>query len=188
MSDSVGASLRDAVAETLDRTFAGVTGRKAMIVVNEGKDMRSQTTVAEMFDRLDTSDAAIFTIFFDMMERQVIDRRLRNAAAKTGKGKKTTSTGGNINDRIERNEARNKPIEDLLQHMSDATGGSFYVSGSSGIRKALESIVEDCRMQYRLGYYPPEETGAAVRHEVRVGVARLNLVVRARGSYRAAGK
>jgi hypothetical protein len=56
-------------------------------------------------------------------------------------------------------------------------------STQSGLTKAFESIAEELRRQYSIGYYPanPGETGE--RRQIKVRVNRPKLVIRARDSY-----
>ena len=53
------------------------------------------------------------------------------------------------------------------------------------LKKTFATIVEELRFQYRLGFYPPDETGDKTLHDLKVKVSRPETVVRSRGSYRA---
>src|SRR5207249_1978689 len=81
-------------------------------------------------------------------------------------------------------ESENEGAEEFLQKLSETTAGRFYESKASKFKDTFALIVDELRHQYRLGYYPPEETASAAVHDLKVKVARPNLVVRARSSYR----
>lgn len=82
------------------------------------------------------------------------------------------------------NTRQNDRAQVFLQKMSDTTAGRFFESSDGKLKKTFENILEELRFQYRLGFYPPEETGNQVLHELKVKVSRSDAVVRARGSYR----
>ncbi|MEO6655368.1 MAG: hypothetical protein ABIO36_04735, partial [Pyrinomonadaceae bacterium] len=86
--------------------------------------------------------------------------------------------------REERIERINQEAEEFLQQLSDTTAGRFYSSKDGKLKKTFATIVEELRFQYRLGFYPPEETGERTLHELKVKVSVPETVVRSRGSYR----
>jgi len=83
---------------------------------------------------------------------------------------------------------KNELAEDFLQRLSDVTAGRFYDSKGSKFDDTFDLIVDELRHQYRLGFYPPEETLAGTTHNLHVKVSRPDVVVRARSSYRTQGK
>src|SRR6266478_6039361 len=85
--------------------------------------------------------------------------------------------------RRERAERENENAEEFLQKLSDTTAGRFYESKASKFKENFELILDELRHQYRLGYYPPEETATAAVHTLRVKVLKPDMVVRARSTY-----
>jgi len=83
---------------------------------------------------------------------------------------------------------QNERAEDFLQRLSDITAGRFYDSKGSKFGETFDLIVDELRHQYRLGFYPPDEPGTNAIHDLHVKVARQDVVVRARSSYRAETK
>ena len=68
--------------------------------------------------------------------------------------------------------------------MADKTGGrSPRGRRRDVLERAFESIAEELRRQYSLGYYPKAQSSVAARRQIKVRVKRPNLVVRARDSY-----
>lgn len=78
--------------------------------------------------------------------------------------------------------------EELLQELSDITAGRFYSSKDGKLKKTFATIVEELRFQYRLGFYPPEDTTNATSHSLKVKVTKPDSVVRSRGGYRVQAK
>ena len=101
-----------------------------------------------------------------------------------GGGRKKQQQRQQNPQRRERIERENEGAEEFLQKLSETTAGRFYESKASKFKDTFALIVDELRHQYRLGYYPPEETAGAAVHDLKVKVVRPNLVVRARSSYR----
>ncbi len=85
-------------------------------------------------------------------------------------------------------EQENRIAEAFLQQLSDLTAGRLYSSKDGKLKKTFAAIVDELRFQYRLGFYPAEETGDSTLHNLRVKVSRPDVSVRARGSYRTQNK
>jgi Ca-activated chloride channel family protein len=81
---------------------------------------------------------------------------------------------------------RNQEAIEFLQELSDVSAGRYFNSEVENLKETFGQIVEELRHQYRLGFYPPDNTVSGVHH-LRVEVARRDLVVRSRRSYRVAG-
>ena len=60
-----GTVLRDAVAEVVNREFKGVSGRKAIVVLTDGKDHGSRVTEDELLDAAAESGSMIYTVYYD---------------------------------------------------------------------------------------------------------------------------
>src|SRR5262249_28902671 len=60
-----GTTLRDAVYQTVKDEFAGVTGRKAIILLTDGKDAGSEITAPDLLYSLQESDVMIYSVFFE---------------------------------------------------------------------------------------------------------------------------
>lgn len=196
-----GTTLRDAAFQTVTRSFAGIRGRKAVIILTDGKDAGSMISGRELLYALQENDTLIYTIMFKTGDGA---RRSRNAFPRGRRGGgifggrfpggnrrfprgdfPPVRTGRDNPEREERVERKNEAAEEFLQTLSGSTAGRFYSSKSGKLKKTFEMIVEELRFQYRLGFYPPEETGEKTLHQLRVKVSRPDTAVRSRGSYRA---
>ncbi len=72
-----------------------------------------------------------------------------------------------------------------LEDLSAVTGGRVFKAGSTNqdLIATFESIAEELRRQYNIGYYPSDTGQAGQRKQIKVRVNRPNLVIRARDSY-----
>jgi len=74
---------------------------------------------------------------------------------------------------------KRKPVTvELLQIMAEDTGGKFYEKDSTKLKEAFQSIAEDLKNQYLLGFYPRNTETANLRSRIRVTVDRTDLIVR----------
>ena len=189
-----GTTLRDAVAETVRKQFAGVTGRKAIILMTDGKDHGSYVSTDDLIHSLEESDVIVYTVFFKTDEGSMM-RRPNFGGMGGGRGGRYGGMGGGFprfpgggrpqnSRRTQRAEIENREAIEFLQKLSKTTAGRFYESKASKFKDVFELVVEELRHQYRLGYYPAEEAQNAAFHRIQVKVMRPNLVVRARDSYR----
>jgi Ca-activated chloride channel family protein len=189
----VGTVLRDAVYETVSRSFAGLKGRKAIILLTDGKDFGSTIDTNVLFYQLQESDALIYPVMFSTgpggsRNGQGLTRILDPAGSVRGLDSLNPRQRQRISQAIGRMGRQNEIAREILTGMSDATAGRFFMSEDGKLKQTFASIVEELRYQYRLGYYPPDETSAEPLHQIRVKVARPDAVVRARASYRATSK
>ena len=178
-----GTTLRDAVYQTVNEEFAGVTGRKAIILLTDGKDFGSRVSQADLLFSLQEKDVMIYSVFFKTgpgMQMAQLDRMLQRRFPGIDpyligpRGRQLRRPGGRANERA----------EEFLRSLTDTTAGRLYSSDASQLKQTFESIVEELRHQYHLGFYPADEKEAALMHELRVKVSRTDVSVRSRTSYR----
>jgi Ca-activated chloride channel family protein len=66
---------------------------------------------------------------------------------------------------------------ELLEIMAQETGGRFYEKDSTRLKEAFQSIAEDLKYQYLLGFYPRNTKTGNLRSRVKVSVDRADLIV-----------
>jgi VWFA-related protein len=191
--EKTGTVLRDVVYETVSRSFAGLKGRKAIILLTDGKDFGSDIGADALFYKLQESDTLIYPVMFSTGPGSSgnAPRNLR-VLGPDGSVRRLDSLNPRQQQRIQQAVGRmgrqNEIAKEILTGMSDATAGRFFMSEDGKLKKTFASIVEELRFQYRLGYYPPEETAENQLHQIRVKITRPDTVVRARTTYRASSK
>ena len=177
--------------------------RKVIVLLSDGKDLGSPLQKSELLAQLEESDVLIYSIFYQTgkgFEKIVVEKdgvvREGKESKKPKKAKKRKKTKGytvtipisgdtftpeeiKLTDKAASIEGVN-----FLQEMSDTTAGRFYQSDAPNFSRVFKQIAGELRRQYRLGFYTTDATGATVRN-ISVRVLRPDVVVRARGRFRA---
>lgn len=200
-ADKEGSVLFNAIEEVAQKSFAGVEGRKVIVVLSDGKDFGSSIGRSDLMSRLEESDVAIYSIFYQSgggFNKMVIapDGTLQEGKApkktkeKKPKKKKNYSilipVAGDVFTAEEAKlAARAADVEAVnsLQTMSDTTAGRFYQSDTQNLGGVFKKIAGELRQLYRLGYYS-QAAGDAAR-PVIIKVSKPDAVVRAGGKFRA---
>lgn len=208
IGEYAGTTLRDAVSDVVNRSFAGIKGRKAIILLTDGKDAGSEVSADNLFYSLEESDTLIYTIFYQtgrrfsqnraqfpgrmggMRDDGVFGGRFPNGGRRFPNQDRQFPPFPDDGIRAQRRERmmrKNEEAQEFLQKISDETAGRFYPSEVTNLKKTFGKIVEELRYQYRLGFYPANESSDKTLHELKVKVALPETVVRARNSYRVQG-
>jgi VWFA-related protein len=186
-----GTTLRDATYQTIEKSFAGIKGRKALIVLTDGKDARSRISGDDLLYALQETDTLVYTIMFrtgpggfqgpgrGRDNVGIFDRSF----PPFGRGRRMRDNPRRA-QREQRVDLKNEEAEDFLRDLSGTTAGRFFASEDGRLTKTFASIMEELRFQYRIGFYPPEETSKGGIHQLQVKVNRADASVRARRSYR----
>ena len=186
IGEYVGTVLRDAVFEVVKRSLAGIKGRKAVIVLTDGKDHGSYPTTNELLYMLEESDAMVYTVFYKTEFPFPTFGRggMRRGFPPGGMGGDSAPRGPMVRRRV-REEMDNADAIEFLTMMSDVTAGRFYSREVTDLKKTFKLIADEMRQQYRLGYYPPQNpTTKGTLHKIKVKVAHQDMVVRSRTTYR----
>lgn len=185
VGERVGTVMRDAVKEVVAKMFADVRGRKAIILLTDGKDFGSYSTQEELLDDVEESDVMIYSVFYKT-GRNFNQRRfdIFNGGIF---GRRRGRMSGNFPPRMPnpRGLDLEKDAIDYLQEMSELTAGRFYEKDVTDVDEAFKLIADELRKQYRLGFYPKDNDESKEVHQLKVKVTRLNVVVRSRSTYRA---
>jgi VWFA-related protein len=121
--------LYDALVWVCDERMNWVEGEKACIVVTDGIDYGSQSTLAEAIRSAQSADSLIYTI-------QHIDRVGQDSVHRIA-GRTANYADGRI----------------ALKRMAQETGGAYYeVTGTQRLGAIYQEIEEELRSAYHLGY------------------------------------
>jgi len=188
--DEIGTVLRDGIAEVIEHNFKRVDGRKAIIVLTDGKDAGSEIGEQQLLDEATESGAMIYPVLFDT----TFQRRGWIGATDFPRRRRWGGPGGfpppsrpRNQRRRDRAERRTEEAVNFLEQLAEASAGHYYTSKSGDLKTTFNLIAEELRHQYRLGFYPDNNKMDGNRHTLKVEVATPDLVVRARRSYQAAG-
>ncbi len=213
IGERLGTKLRDAVHAVMKEEFRTVKGRKAIILLTDGKDHGSGVDEEALIESAAEADTLIYSVFYrstpPMFDRDrqyprgrwgLPDRLNERKFQEDGLDGNLTpdslnllspqrpGRGGRQGRRADRIEERNEIAIDFLQRLSDVSAGRFFSSEVSNLRQTFGQIIEELRHQYRLGYYPSDHPAGSV-HTIKVEVGASNrpdMIVRSRRSYRVA--
>jgi Ca-activated chloride channel family protein len=162
--------LYDAVDFAINRGMAGITGRKAILLLTDGVDNASRNaTYQTNLNEIAQSDVQVYAVQFStyaLVSKQAA--RFRRPPPE-----------GTGFSRVDYQRA-----DAYLHQISELTGTSVYPAATlSNLDSAIASIGEELHNEYSLGYYPriAGKPGEVRRVEVRVNQPWL--VARARPSY-----
>ena len=188
--EEIGTVLRDAVAEIIGGSFKRVDGRKAIILLTDGKDAGSRISERRLLDEAAESGAMIYTVFFEtgFLRRGWIDgTNFPRRRVWVGPNRFPPPPRPRPNEqRRQRVEMKNEHAISFLEKLADVSAGRYYSSEASDLKKTFNLIADELRHQYRLGFYPDNSKIDGNRHTLRVEVTAPGAIVRARRSYQAA--
>lgn len=197
IGEQFGTKLRDAVFAVMKDEFKSVKGRKAIVLLTDGKDFGSQISEQTLIENAAEADALIYSIFYTSLPKTI-----RRTPGGQGGGRVIPrGRGGGIftprfppprqrpdkeDQRQRRNgriQQRNEVAINFLQELSEVSAGRYFNSQVTDLKKTFTQIVEELRHQYRLGFYPPDHQPGSI-HNLRVEVAQSDVAVRSRRTYR----
>lgn len=193
-----GTLMYSAVNQIVQESFKEVKGRKVIVLLTDGNDFGSPLTKSEFLNLLEESDVLIYTIFFntgrdfsksanpqEKSRKEKKSKKPRKKKKENSDAKSAQVVYAPTDEEIERLE-RNDEIEaiDSLKKMSDITAGRFYLSNISDLKKVFKNITGELTQQYRLGYNSKNTARGTIVHDISVKVARPDVVVRTRGTFR----
>lgn len=181
-----GTVLRKAVNDVINPLFAEIKGRKAIILLTDGKDFGSPISESELLYNLEESELILYSIFhstelakYERLDPAIINSRMKKNIPGAG-----VQRGPETLKRIEQIKKYNAEATVFLTQMSNLTAGRFYERNVTDLKETFKIIVDELRNQYRIGFYPPEEEVRGAVHNLTVKVDKQNVVVRARKTYR----
>jgi Ca-activated chloride channel homolog len=165
-----GTVLYDAVDFALKR-MAQIPGRKAIVLMTDGVDQNSVATFKSTVNEIAEQDVLVYTVQYNTLPQ--LPQRLSQIKNEKARRK--------IQERLMKGYAVSEPY---LRMLAEKTGGRFYRADDlSDVGPAFEAITSELGVQYSLGYYPKQNSGAGAERGIKVRVRYPNLVVRARDSY-----
>ncbi len=186
-----GTSLYEAVHNVIDRQLRQIEGRKAVVLFTDGVDTTSrranyQSTVKEA----EETDALIYPIRYDTSRDMNGGISYPHPHRKRGGlgdiigiilgGGQWPGPGGGAGGSPSEYETGKRYLEAIAQNSG---GRKFEADSLTNLDAAFSGIAEELRRQYSLGYYPDVVGKIGERKQIRIRVARPNVVVRAKTSY-----
>jgi VWFA-related protein len=171
-----GTLLYDAVYLASNEVMKKQPGRKALIVLSDGVDRGSKETLASAVEAAQRADTLVYSVLF-ADEQAYGPRGGFGAPGMGGMGRH----GGGYGRYPQ--EAR-PDGKKMLERISKETGaGLFEVSKKQSIEQIYDSIEEELRNQYSLGYTPDRANAGPGYHKIAVMTKDKHLIVQARDGY-----
>jgi VWFA-related protein len=150
---SAGTLLFDSVVKASNEIMKPLQGRKALIVLSDGVDVGSDSTVAEAVDAAQRADTLIYSIEFS----------------------DASYYGGFVGG----NEGRNA----LMKMANESGGGFFSVNKKVTINQIFSLIEAELRNQYSIGYISDKPCTISEFRKLQLQVKPKGLIVQARTRY-----
>jgi VWFA-related protein len=170
-----GTLLYDAVYLASNELMSKQKGRKAEIVLSDGKDNGSRETIGQAIESAQRADTLVYSILFADEEEYYNPYPYgygRRRGVPMPRYPQSTGPDG----------------KKVLQQVSRETGGGFYAaSKKESIDKIYAQIQDELRNQYSLGYTSDQPTGSGYR-KISVTVKQKGATVQARDGYYPEGR
>jgi VWFA-related protein len=172
-----GTHLYDAAYLASDELMKKQQGRKALIILSDGVDRGSKLPLEQAIEAAQKSDTIIYSILFKD------DESRDNFGGFGGHGPFGGGMGRHGGGGRFPQESR-PDGKKVLERVSKETGGRlFEVSKKQPIDKIYESIAEELRNQYSLGFTPDKADLDGSYHKITLKAKQKDLVVQAREGY-----
>lgn len=153
VTDQTGSDMNEAIWQIVNKYFARFKGRKAVIALTDGMVIKRAVTSQQAMDALRKSDTIFYPIIF--RTKSYTDAMARAVAA---------------------NKRQPMTIE-ILEIMAQETAGRFYEKDAANLKEAFQSIAEELKNQYLLGFYPNSTAKENLANEIKIEVDRKNFLV-----------
>lgn len=165
-----GTLLYDAVFLASDELMKKQTGRKALVILSDGVDMGSKTTIESAIEFAQRADTVVYAILFSDPDAY------GNRGGFGGMGRQG---GGGRFPEQERPDGKK-----ILARIAKETGGHFFeVSKKESIDQIYTQISEELRNQYSLGYTSDRKDAATGYRKIHLATKQKDLIVQARDGY-----
>lgn len=176
-----------AIVDALDQVaplFEEETGRKAIVLLTDGVDEHSTTTVDEAIEKVRALGIKVYSI--GIMDNDYFTREMQESYAERkplqGKRPDVDPTDARKSDRtFTRGE---KPGSILFEGLADETGGaSFYPQKLEELPLMFARVADELRNMYSIGYIPTNKARDGKWREIEIETDRSGTNVRAKRGY-----
>lgn len=194
-----GTVMFSAIDQIAQNSFRKVQGRKAIVLLSDGKDFGSAVSRKDLLNELEESDISIYAIFYQsgigfnkpvINSSGTVEEGKEIKKPKKEKKRKIKKKGYTILIPLPGDEYTKEEIKILdktatteaiasLKQLSDITTGRFYLSDAK-LSLIFKQVASEMRQQYLLGFYLENAAHNTVIRDISVKVDRPNVVVHAR--------
>ncbi|HTF43260.1 MAG TPA: VWA domain-containing protein [Terriglobales bacterium] len=176
---AAGTLLYDSIYLASNELMKKQTGRKAIIVLSDGVDRGSKEGLETAIESAQRADTLVYSILFKSDE----EHRNRGGFSGPGMGRGGMGRHGGGGQRPQEPHPDGKKT---LERISRETGGGFFeVSKKQTTEDIYNTIEQELRGQYSLGYTPQktDASPAAGYHKILLQTKQKDLAVQTREGY-----
>jgi Ca-activated chloride channel homolog len=170
LGDKPGTLMRDSISVIVEKELPKVNGRKAIILITDGKDAGSVIGENELLNRLAESDAPIYSILYETVPTP------QNNSKESIDNKKYDQK--KLKQFQLAQQKKNEEAAAFMGKLSDITGGRSYRKEINNLNEAFITITEELRKQYLIGFYPEDSNYNISKHQIKIKIDKKNVVVR----------
>lgn len=205
LQPGTGTAFYDALQLSIEKVFAKVEGRKAIIALTDGVDSAGVATYDEILPELEKSMAATYFLelnteatteagmMMDCEEEKSFhfsSKQLKKYLEEYADAADTALYQDHCRvPRLERLQINKRLYESArkeLRELAEQTGGRVYpCKRLSDIEPAYAQIAAELRTQYSLGYYPSNEKKDGKWRTLKIELKRPGLIAKTKPGYRA---
>ena len=152
--DQAGSDVNDAILQIVNKYFASFKGRKAIVALTDGMVTKRQVSSQQAMDALRQSDTLFYPIIFK------------------------TKSYSEASARALRNKQRKPMAIEILEIMAQETAGRIYEKDAANLKEAFQSIAEELKNQYLIGFYPQATDHKNPADRIKIEVDRKDFRVR----------
>jgi len=156
----LGTRLYDAIRDCSENRMRKRSGRKAFILLSDGVDYGSKTSLGTAIEYAQRADTIVYSILFAEAPSPYRPFRSAVLAMSRSRGRR------------------------VMRRLAAETGGAFFeVTKEEPIEKIYAEIEETLRNQYSLGYTPAQKGAKGQYHKIKLTVKQQGLMVQTRDGY-----
>jgi VWFA-related protein len=191
-----GTQLYDAVFLASNELMKKQQGRKALIILSDGVDRGSKTYLESAIESAQRADTVVYAIYFAEARHDEGQRPGRGMGRggggwpgggggwPGGGGGYPGGSGGNRGGGQRHPEEPRADGKKILERISRETGGRFFeVTKKQPVGEIYDSIVEELRIQYNMGYTPDKDSTSSGYHHVTLAAKKKEMTVQTRDGY-----
>ena len=182
-----GTVLYDSLMDVSSRVLQPIRGRKAIILLSDGNDHGSVVNPEDLLRSESEADAMIYSIYYLPEGLRFLGppRPMRFPFPRPFDSTTPQRPRGRGGQGGRRGGRRGLGYDgyDLMEKLSEVTGGRFYQGETKNLKETFALIAEELRHQYRLGFYPDELKRDGSVHALSVKVNLPEVSVRSRREY-----
>jgi VWFA-related protein len=186
MHRGAGTLLYDAIFLASNELMKKQQGRKALIVLSDGDDRGSKESLQSAIEAAQRADTIVYSILFADNRQDANPYGHGGGMGRHGgwPGGGFPGGGGGSHGGGRYPQEPRVDGKKILSQISKESGGRLYeVSKKQAIDQIYDSIAQELRTQYNLGYTPDKGNAEAGYHKISLVAKQKDLVVQARDGY-----